>query len=482
MLFNSLDFIIFISIVFVLYWLLLKDNVKAQNSFILTVSYIFYGWWDWHFLLLILVSTITDFILGKQLQSEYKLFKRKIYLWTSIIINLGILGVFKYYNFFVESFIDTFNLLGLKTQYTSLNIILPIGISFYTFQTLGYTIDVYKKKVEASTDFIAFAAFVSFFPQLVAGPIEKASQLLPQFYNKRAFDIAKIVDGLRQILWGLFKKMVIADNCAAFANEIFNNTELYTGSNLVLGVLFFSIQVYGDFSGYSDIAIGVARLFGFTLMKNFAFPYFSRNIVEFWRKWHISLSIWFKDYVYIPLGGSRGNRWRTAKNILIVFTLSGLWHGANWTYIFWGVLHAVFYTLFLLTNRHKKNLDVVAKGKVFPTFIEFFSIITTFSFVSFALIIFRSNTLAHAGIYISKMFTLQMFEVPSLLNLNYTIITLILVITFMLIEWLGREHNYAIEHLGFNWKYPLRYSFYYLLLLLLFLFGGKENTFIYFQF
>ena len=297
--FNTIDFAIFLPIVFLLYWFVANKNLKLQNLLIVMASYFFYGFWDWRFLSLIFFSTIVDFTVGKKLRYEENNLKRKILLWTSILVNLGFLGFFKYYNFFIDNLITAFSFLGSEIKPSSLNIILPVGISFYTFQTLSYTIDIYNRRFEPTKDFIAFTAFVSFFPQLVAGPIERARHLLPQFYKRRTFDYSKAVDGMRQILWGLFKKIVIADNCAEFANQIFNNSANLNGSSLVLGALFFSFQIYGDFSGYSDIAIGTSRLFGFSLKRNFAFPYFSRDIAEFWRRWHISLSTWFRDYLYI---------------------------------------------------------------------------------------------------------------------------------------------------------------------------------------
>ena len=335
MLFNSVDFAIFLPIVFILYWFVTNKNLKLQNFLIVAASYFFYACWDWRFLSLITFSIVVDYFMGILLGKEKNQRKRKILLWVSIIVNLGFLGFFKYYNFFVDNFIAAFSFFGQEIKPNTLNIILPVGISFYTFQTLSYTIDVYRRKFEPTKDFIAFAAFVSFFPNLVAGPIERATNLLPQFYKKRDFDYSKAVDGMRQILWGLFKKIVIADNCAEFANQIFNNSANMNGSTLVLGALFFTFQIYGDFSGYSDIAIGTARLFGFNLMRNFNFPYFSRDIAEFWRRWHISLSSWFRDYLYIPLGGSRVGTWKKVRNIFIIFIVSGFWHGANWTFIAW---------------------------------------------------------------------------------------------------------------------------------------------------
>ncbi|MDC0652473.1 MBOAT family protein, partial [Flavobacteriaceae bacterium] len=396
MLFNSLDFAIFLPIVFLLYWFATQKNLKLQNALIVVASYVFYGWWDWRFLSLIIFSTVVDYLIGQRLRTEDKQSKRKALLWTSIIVNLGFLGFFKYYNFFLENFVDAFSLFGMQINANSLNIILPVGISFYTFQTLSYTIDVYRKKLEPTKDFIAFSAFVCFFPQLVAGPIERATNLLPQFYKKRTFEYHKAVDGMRQILWGLFKKVVIADNCAEFANQIFNNSADMNGSTLVLGAIFFTFQIYGDFSGYSDIAIGTSRLFGFDLKQNFATPYFSRDIAEFWRRWHISLSTWFRDYLYIPLGGSRGGTWMKVRNTFAIFLVSGFWHGANWTFIIWGALNAIYFLPLLLTNNNRKNLGVVAEGKLLPSFKELIAMLTTFMLTIFAWIFFRAEDLNHA--------------------------------------------------------------------------------------
>ena len=377
MLFNSLDFAFFLPIVFILYWFV-TGNLKLQNFIIVASSYVFYSWWDWRFLSLILLSTMVDYAVGIGLSNQKDKRKRKMLLGTSILVNLGMLGFFKYYNFFLDNFIVAFSFFGAKIPANSLNIILPIGISFYTFQTLSYTIDIYKQKLAATRDFIAFSAFVSFFPQLVAGPIERATHLLPQFYTKRRFEYSKAADGLKQVLWGLFKKLVIADNCAIYANNIFNNSAEYSGSTLIVGALFFTFQIYGDFSGYSDIAIGISKLFGFNLIQNFAFPYFSRDIAEFWRRWHISLSTWFRDYLYIPLGGSKGGTWRTVRNIFIIFIVSGFWHGANWTFIIWGALNALYFLPLLILTKNRNNLEIVAKGKHLPTVNEFFNISMTF--------------------------------------------------------------------------------------------------------
>ena len=482
MFFNSLDFAIFLPIVFIIYWFVCNNNLKSQNFLIVAASYVFYGWWDWRFLSLILFSTIVDYSVGRGLLKQENLTKRKVLLWISILVNLGFLGVFKYYNFFLDNFITAFSFFGTEIKANSLNIILPVGISFYTFQTLSYSIDVYKRKLEPTKEFIAFSAFVSFFPQLVAGPIERATRLLPQFYKKRIFNYSKAVDGMRQILWGLFKKIVIADNCAEYANLIFNNSAYYSGSTLVLGALFFTFQIYCDFSGYSDIAIGTSRLFGFNLMQNFNFPYFSRDIAEFWRRWHISLSTWFRDYLYIPLGGSRGGTWMKVRNTFAIFIVSGFWHGANWTFIVWGALNALYFLPLLLLNKNRLNTDVIAYKKFIPTLKELIQMGITFSLTVFAWIFFRANNIRHAISYISEILSPSLFTTPKFKGIMESIIIIILVIVFVLIEWKGREGKYAIAHLGIKRKRYFRYALYYAIILAIFLFGGKEQQFIYFQF
>lgn len=482
MAFNSIDFALFLPIVFALYWFATNKSLKLQNLLVVIASYVFYGWWDWRFLSLILFSTVVDYSVGIKLKDEEHATKRKLLLWTSIIVNLGFLGVFKYYNFFLDNFTTAFSLMGNPISASSLNIILPVGISFYTFQTLSYTIDVYKRKLQPTDDFIAFSAFVSFFPQLVAGPIERASHLLPQFYNKRKFDYQLAVDGTRQILWGLFKKTVIADNCAELANQIFNNSADMNGSSLALGALFFTFQIYGDFSGYSDIAIGTSRLFGFDLMQNFAFPYFSRDIAEFWRRWHISLSTWFRDYLYIPLGGSRGGTGMKVRNTFIIFLVSGFWHGANWTFIVWGALNAIYFLPLLLTNNNRNHIDIVAKGKNLPSLREFISILTTFSLTVFAWIFFRADNIGHAFAYIKGMLSGSLLQVPSFASKRLALVTLLFVGIFSVIEWHGREGKYAIERLGLKWPRTIRWAFYLILTLAILLFCGSEQEFIYFQF
>ncbi len=478
MLFNSIDFAIFLPLVFFLYWFVCRHNLKLQNFLIVVASYFFYGYWDWRFLSLVMFSSVVDYLVGLGLLNQENPLKRKLLLWTSIIVNLGFLGFFKYYNFFLDNFVTAFRFFGHEISAGSLNIILPVGISFYTFQTMSYSIDVYRKELAPTKDFIAFSAFVTFFPQLVAGPIERATNLLPQFYKKREFDYSKAVDGMRQILWGLFKKIVIADNCAENANIIFANYADASGSTLLIGAIFFAFQIYGDFSGYSDIAIGTSRLFGFNLMKNFSFPYFSRDIAEFWRRWHISLSTWFRDYLYIPLGGSRVSKWGKVRNTLIIFIVSGFWHGANWTFIVWGALNALYIMPSILKNTNRNNIGIVAADSIFPTLKEFFQILLTFTLTIIAWIFFRAENIGTAFAYIGGICDVSLFSVPEV----FPKVLLLLIASFMLVEWNGRRGEYAIEHLGQNWKRVFRYSFYYLLIIAIFWFCGKEQQFIYFQF
>ncbi|MFD2542039.1 MBOAT family O-acyltransferase [Lacinutrix gracilariae] len=478
MLFNSIDFAIFLPVVFVLYWFVAQKNLRAQNLLIVISSYVFYGWWDYRFLSLILFSTLVDFTIGKYLFLSKKKQNRKILLWTSLIVNIGLLGFFKYYNFFADNFVQAFSFFGQEIQTNTLNIILPVGISFYTFQTLSYTIDVYRKNLEPTRDFSAFAAFVSFFPQLVAGPIERASNLLPQFYKKRVFNYANAVDGLRQILWGLFKKIVIADNCAQFVNIIFTNHADYSGSTLLFGGIFFAFQIYGDFSGYSDIAIGTSRLFGFNLKQNFAFPYFSRDIAEFWRRWHISLSTWFRDYVYIPIGGSRGTKSRQVRNVFIIFIVSGFWHGANWTFIVWGFLNALYFVPLLLLNKNRSNTDVVAQKSLLPSIKEFINMSITFLMTVLAWVFFRAENIGHALDYLNGMINLSLFSIPEI-RPTYLFV---LIFIFIVVEWSGRCNQYAIERLWFKYPKFVRLAIYYTITIAIFLFSGKEQDFIYFQF
>lgn len=478
MLFNSIDFAVFLPVVFVLYWFVFQRTLRVQNAFLLVASYVFYGWWDWRFLSLLLFSSLVDYFVGLGLRREERRKRRKALLAISIICNLGLLGFFKYYNFFAENFAAAFTFLGRPLHPGLLHIILPVGISFYTFQSLSYGFDVYRRKLEPTKDIISFLSFVSFFPQLVAGPIERATHLLPQFYSRRVFDYPNAADGMRQVLWGLFKKMVIADNCGQLADTIFNGSAGYNGSTLFMGAVLFAFQIYGDFSGYSDIAVGTARLFGFDLMQNFAFPYFSRDIAEFWRRWHISLSTWFRDYLYIPLGGSKKGKLLTVRNVFITFLVSGFWHGANWKYIAWGGLHACYFLPLLLFKRNRLHLDTVAAGKIFPSTRELSGVIITFLLTTFAWIFFRADNASHAAALLRTIFSPALFHMPQILPVKI----ILLLVLFVAVEWLGRENKYALEKAGIQWPRFSRWAFYYLLMLIIFFEGGGAKPFIYFQF
>ncbi|MFT5279676.1 MAG: alginate O-acetyltransferase complex protein AlgI [Bacteroidia bacterium] len=479
MFFNSIDFALFLPIVFILYWFVTNRSLKLQNLLIVGASYFFYGWWDWRFLSLILFSTIVDYLVGLGLKKENDKTKRKALLWTSILVNLGFLGFFKYYNFFLDNFVSAFSFFGTEIKADSLNIVLPVGISFYTFQTLSYTIDVYKGKLAPTKDFISFSAFVSFFPQLVAGPIERASNLLPQFYKQRQLSYANWTEGLNQILWGLFKKIVIADRLAIVVNEIYNYPDEYHGFALILGTVFFAFQIYCDFSGYSQIAIGTAKLFGFDLMKNFDMPYVSRSLGEFWRRWHISLSTWFRDYVYIPLGGNQTSKSRWYLNILIVFVVSGFWHGAKWNFIIWGAIHGVFLILESAFKHIKlpKNLVVYA-----------FQTITIFTVVCFGWIFFRANSLGDALYILNDLTTLSnyslsqisLYMIPTVKNTVFAadiFLSIVFVGMLVLVEFLRAEDYFY--RLSYRYRLPV----YILAIWSIFILGAFEkNEFIYFQF
>jgi len=478
MLFNSLSFAIFLPIVFCLYWFMPTKNRAKQNLLLLASSYFFYGCWDWRFLFLLIFSTLLDYYTGLKIESATSQITRKFWFWLSISVNLGFLGIFKYYNFFATSFGEMLSGIGLKVNPWTLKFILPVGISFYTFHGLSYVIDIYKKRISAEKNFIDYSLFVSFFPLLVAGPIERATHLLPQIKRDRRLNYVQAVDGLRQILWGLFKKIVIADQCAEIANAIFNDPTSYNGSTLCLGAVLFAFQIYGDFSGYSDIALGTARLFGIDLLRNFAYPYFSRDIAEFWRRWHISLSTWFRDYLYIPLGGSKGGIWLKIRNTFIIFLVSGFWHGANWTFIIWGLLHALYIMPSIIFNTNRKNLATVAEGKIFPSLKDLVSMIITFSLVVFAWIFFRAESLTHAVQYISGIFSESLLSLPQ----KQPRVLVAVIIFFMVVEWIGRTQQYALASFGLKWPRLLRWTFYYCLIAAIFYFTGPEKQFIYFQF
>ena len=477
MLFNSLSYACFLPIALALYWLL-RGSLSLQNILLLSASYFFYACWDWRFLFLLIFSTLLDFYSGIKIHSVHTRRSKLTWLWISITINLGFLAVFKYYNFFATSLQDALQLAGIRSSPSLLKVILPVGISFYTFHGLSYVIDIYKGRLAPERRLVDYSVFVSFFPLLVAGPIERATHLLPQIKKARRFDFQQAADGLRQILWGLFKKVVIADTCAELVNKIFGHYQGYHGSTLVVGAILFAFQIYCDFSGYSDIALGTARLFGIELLRNFAFPYFSRDIAEFWRRWHISLSSWFRDYLYFPLGGSRGTLLQTVKNTFIIFLVSGFWHGANWTFIVWGGLNAVYFMPLLSGERNRANIDMVASGKWLPTLRELTGMVTTFGLTVFAWIFFRADNLRHAFLYIGKIFSRSLFTIPE----ERPRVLFVLILVFIGIEWLGREGRYALDHLPRRVARPYRWALYYSLAIVIFYFSGAEQQFIYFQF
>lgn len=475
MLFNSLEFLLFLPTVFFLYWFVFKNQLRAQNVLLLVASYIFYGWWDWRFLSLIIASTFLDYFVAIQLGKTAISKKRKLLLGISLVGNLGMLGFFKYYNFFVASWIEAWSSVGIAMEASTLNIILPVGISFYTFQTLSYTIDVYRKEMEPTKNFIDFAAFVTFFPQLVAGPIERASHLLPQFYKNRTFDYQNAVDGVKLIIWGMFKKVVVADNCAFFVNKIFENPEAYSSGELFVGMVFFAFQIYGDFSGYSDIAIGLSKLFGFDLMVNFKFPYFSRDIAEFWRRWHISLSTWFRDYIYIPLGGSKGTQWFQIRNVMIIFLVSGFWHGANWTYVVWGLFHALMFLPLLLFNVNRSHLITKSYG-----WLDFAKIGVTFLVVCIGWVFFRADSISDAFQYLAHLFELKNLGLSLFYKTNANLMIFALsvlavgILSMQELLWVTKKR-----------ELPKISAFGALLLVLLIFFMGSfknQMDFIYFQF
>ncbi|MBQ6096536.1 MAG: MBOAT family protein, partial [Bacteroidales bacterium] len=462
MLFNSIEFLIFLPIVFAIYWLL-KGRLKWQNAFVVVASYFFYGWWDWRFLILIAFTSLCSYLSGRWMwkseddkpkdivnenttKPSAGLRRARRIAAANIVINLLILGVFKYYNFFVESFVALFP--ALNADRLLLNIILPVGISFYTFQALSYSIDVYRRKLEPTRDIVAFFAYVSFFPQLVAGPIERATSLLPQFERNRTFDYATAVDGLRQMLWGFFKKMIVADRCAVFVDSVWGDLASQSGSTLLMAAICFTFQIYGDFSGYSDIAIGTAKLFGIRLKRNFNVPYFSRDIAEFWRRWHISLTTWFRDYLYIPLGGSRVSKAKVVRNTFIIFLVSGLWHGANWTFVAWGAYHALLFLPLILLGKNRRYTNIVAEGRMLPTVREFLQMLLTFFLAVIGWIIFRSENIGQSFDIIRGLFSPTLFSIPQIPGL-----TLLFVLLMLVVEWLNRskEHGFVVDAIKPRW-------------------------------
>ena len=494
MLFNSFEFLIYLPLVFLLYWFVFdrlieksKHQLMLQNAYVVVASYVFYGWWDWRFLILIGITSFCSWGSGmlmkktdtQDLNNHQVERKRKAITAANIVLNLSILATFKYYDFFVAEFARLFN---LSADGLLLKVVLPVGRSIYTFQALSYSIDVYRRNIEPTRDVVAFFAYISFFPQLVAGPIERATNLLPQFLRKREFDCNTAVDGCRQILWGLFKKVVVADNCAVVANQIFGDYANMPGSVLFVGALFFSFQIYGDFSGYSDIAIGTAKLFGIRLMQNFKFPYFSRDIAEFWRRWHISLNTWFRDYVYIPLGGSRTTKAKIVRNTFVIFLVSGIWHGANWTFIAWGAYHAVLFLPLILLGKNRKYTNIVAEGRLMPTLKETGQMLLTFMLVVVGWIIFRAENIDDAWHYLSGLYGRDVLLAPYQFFVYPKNLVCYFVLVMLVVEWLQRnaEHGLEISRIKFEW---VRWLIYLLLIAAMLTFKSFENSqFIYFQF
>ena len=476
MLFNSLEFALFLPTVFLLYWLILQRSWRLQNVLLLGASYLFYGWWDWRFLLLIIFSTVVDYTIGLRLAATPNPTTRKGLLTLSLVTNLGLLGLFKYFNFFIESFVDLFAQAGIGLNITTLQIILPVGISFYTFQTLSYTLDIYRGKLKPTSDAVAFFAFVSFFPQLVAGPIERAADLLKKIKKERRFSYAMAKDGLRQILWGIFKKVAIADLLAIPVNLIFADSSQMSGSVLVLGAIFFAFQIYCDFSGYSDVAIGVAKLFDFQLSTNFVSPYFAKNIAEFWQRWHITLSTWFRDYVYIPLGGSRCSKATHMRNILITFTVSGLWHGANWTFVIWGFLHGLSYLPLILWNPERFDRYLAHQSPFGRMTGRGLQMGGTFAVVTLGWIFFRAEDLTHALSYLHHLFSRSLFSLPAA-DWSIYLVPILFLVT---VEWLQRDkrHPLQIDRIPL----PVRWLIYLTLAFWAIASFRQETPFIYFQF
>src|SRR5690606_11656774 len=478
MLFNSLQFALFLPIVFAIFWSLQKKSLNHQNLLLLTASYFFYACWDWRFLFLLMFSTALDYFTGIKMHDARTENGRKVWFWLSIVINLGFLGTFKYFNFFAESFAELLSSVGFNANLPSLNIILPVGISFYTFHGISYVVDVYKRRIEPERNPVTYSLFVSYFPLLVAGPIERATHLLPQLKEKRQFSDSKAMDGVYQILWGLFKKVVIADTCARYCNDIFGFYEKLDSVTLMMGAIYFAFQIYGAFSGYSDIALGTSKLVGVDLLRNFNYPYFSRDIAEFWRRWHISLSTWFRDYLYIPLGGSKGSTWIKIRNTFIIFLVSGFWHGANWTFIAWGAVNALYFLPLMISNRNRNHMGIVAEGRTFPTFGEVGAMLLTFFLTCLAWVFFRSPSVAFAFDYLERIFTTFPGEVTRYLPINrHNLELLPLLSIFILIEWNIRQQEHPMHGKNAFLKAAV-------LILAILLFGSfsEVSQFIYFQF
>jgi len=477
MLFNSISFALFLPVVLVLYWTVQRAHFRIQNAILLVASYVFYGLWDWRFAGLLFIGTAVDFGVGLALGSQEDERRRRVLLWVSVLVNLGLLGFFKYFNFFVGSFGDLLGALGLQANLPLLNVALPVGISFYTFKKLSYTIDIQRGRLEPTRDPVAFFAFVAFFPQILAGPIDRGTTLLPQFLKRRVFSDSQVMDGARQILTGFLKKMVLADNLLPVVNDLFTNYAEYDGLSLVIGVFFAAMQLYCDFSAYSDIAIGIGKLFGFSLMVNFAFPYFSRDIAEFWRRWHISLSTWLRDYLYVPLCGERPSRGKRAVFIVVTFTLCGLWHGAAWKYVVWGFLHGLYFLPMTLKKRHPRFIGTPGKGRLLPAWKETRAMAVTSLGTALGWVFFMAASVSQAFGILGHMVSRPYLGLGYAAHLPLLLGCLLL----LAVEWIQREREYVLQVDGL--PIVARWGLYYSAIIVILVFGAfGSSEFIYTQF
>ena len=483
MLFNSISFLIFLPIVYGLYWWIqswenFKHTISVQNILLLIASYFFYAYWNIWFLGLLIFSTSLDYFSGLKIESSATNQHKKIWFWLSICINLGLLGLFKYFNFISINLSELLGNFGWTYQPMLLLIALPIGISFYTFHGLSYVIDIYHDKIKAEKNILNYSLFVCFFPLLVAGPIERAQHLIPQLVQRKVFNRAKTINGLQQMLWGFFKKIVIADNCAVFVNQIFSDYENLNSSSLFIGAIFFSFQIYGDFSGYTDIALGAARLFGIELFNNFSYPYFSKSINEFWKRWHISLTSWFRDYIYIPMGGNRVNPIRKIINTIFVFLISGFWHGANWTYISWGFLNSIF----ILPKTLSQKTQSIDSNKIANKVIGAIKMLFTFLTVSILWVFFRSKTVYDASKYLQNLVFKWNSILPDFNGRKSALVLSIIIFVFMIFEWIGKSHNCPLVFTNSFKNKWLKWGFYYAIIFSILYFYRGNDQFIYFQF
>ena len=483
MLFNSLEFILFFPIVCLVYYLL--PGIKGRTIFLLLASYYFYMCWEPVYALLLLTSTSITYISALCMDRSRSRRRRKISLFSGIFINLGILFFYKYYEFAGSLITDFFSLLNIGIDIPRWNVLLPVGISFYIFQAVGYAVDVYRGTIKAEKNFVVYALFISFFPQLVAGPIERAKNMLPQFREKHKFSYENFDAGLRLMIWGFFMKLCVADRVSTYVDAVYNNYMEHSGVSLLLATFFFTFQIYCDFAGYSLIAIGSSKMMGFTLMENFHRPYFAKSIKEFWRRWHISLTTWFRDYIYIPLGGSRAGKWKSFRNTLVIFLVSGFWHGANWTFVAWGAYHALLFLPLLLLGQNRRYRDSVAENSFLPSVKELTQMGATFLLVLLGWILFRSEDISQAAVYLERMFNVSLFSAPQLVGLGFGQLLLKKCFFFtalmFIVEWIGRKqaHGLMIEDLSL----PVRYVIYTVLLIIIYGFDASNpQGFIYFQF